>query len=57
MAEGLIDLETANLDEQVASGVTLVDFWATRTLKSDADSRESKSIDRGEGGDRQGRCG
>ena len=29
MAEGLIDLETANLDEQVASGVALVDFWAT----------------------------
>ena len=29
MAEGLIDLETANLDEHVASGVALVDFWAT----------------------------
>ena len=26
MAEGLIDLETANLDEHVASGVALVDF-------------------------------
>lgn len=28
MAEGLIDLNDDNIDETVATGITIVDFWA-----------------------------
>ena len=28
MAQGLVDLTGANFDQQIAKGVTIVDFWA-----------------------------